>query len=243
VNIVAIVQARMSSTRLPAKILKKIKDKVILDYVIERLRFCENLNDIVIATTTSKKDDILQQYAASKGISCFRGSEEDVLSRYYYAAKKYGADKIVRVTSDCPLIDHKIVDAVIKTHIENKADYTANIIERTFPRGLDVEIFDFNVLEDAQKNAQEKYQREHVTPYILEHPEKFTLQNVEARGKLRRPEIRITLDTKEDFELIKSILLNFDNLNFTSEEIIDFLDKNPKLLEINRTIKQKEIKE
>lgn len=242
-NIVAIIQARMGSTRLPEKVLKKIKDKVVIDYVIERLRFCENLNDIIIATTTSKKDDILQQYAKSKDINCFRGSEEDVLNRYYCAAKKYESDKIVRITSDCPLIDPWIVDTVIEKHIEKKADYTANIIKRTFPRGLDVEIFDFNVLEDTQKNAHDKYQREHVTPYILEHPEKFILKNVEAKGKLRRPDIRITLDTKEDFELIEKILLNFDTLNFTSEEIIDFLDKHPKLLEINKTIVQKELKE
>ena len=243
VNIVAIVQARMGSTRLPGKVLKKIKDKVVIDYVIERLRFCENLNDIIIATTTSKKDDILQRYAVSKGINCFRGSEEDVLSRYYHAAKKYGADQVVRITSDCPLIDPNIVDEVVTRHIKKKADYTANTIKRTYPRGLDVEIFTLDILEESYHDADKQYQREHVTPYIKEHPEKFKLQNIEAKGKLKRPDIRITLDTKEDFELIEKILLNFDTLNFTSEEIIDFLDKHPKLLEINKTIKQKELKE
>lgn len=119
-NVIAIVQARMSSTRLPGKVLKKIKDKVVLDYVIDRLRFCKNLNDIVLAITTSEKDDILQHYSESKNINYFRGSEEDVLSRYYHAAKLYKAHQIVRITSDCPLIDPNIVDKVIIKHIKKK---------------------------------------------------------------------------------------------------------------------------
>lgn len=242
-NIVAVIQARMGSTRLPGKVLKKIKNKLVLDYVIERLQFCENLNNIVIATTTSEKDDILQQYATNKSISYFRGSKDDVLSRYYHASKKYGADQIVRITSDCPLIDPYIVDKIIKKHIEKKVDYTANTVERTFPRGLDVEIFTFDALEESYKNANQQYQREHVTPYIREHPEKFKLQNLEAKGKLLRPDIRITLDTQEDFELIKQIVSHFDDITFNAEDIIDFLDANPELLEINKNIEQKELRE
>ena len=242
-NAIAIVQARMGSTRLPGKVLKKIKDKTILDYVIERLKFCNEIEDIVLATTTDKKDDVLEKYALSKGISYFRGSEEDVLSRYYKAAKNYKADIIVRITSDCPLIDPEIVDEIIKKHIENKADYTANIIERTYPRGLDTEVFNFDVLEETYKNADERTQRAHVTPYIKEHPDKFKLQNIAAHKKIKRPDIRITVDTKEDFELIEKIILHFNNLDFKAEDIINFLDKNPELLEINKNIKQKKLKE
>jgi spore coat polysaccharide biosynthesis protein SpsF len=238
-NVIAIVQARTGSTRLPGKILKKINNKVVLDYVIERIQQCSKIDDIVLATTTSEKDDVLEKYAKNKVITLFRGSEEDVLSRYYKAAEKYKADQVVRITSDCPLIDPKIIDKIIDSHIANKADYTSNTLNRTYPRGLDVEAISFKTLEEAYKNSNKEYQREHVTPYIIEHPEKFKLQNIESVGKIRRPDIRITLDTPEDLKLIKKILLHFNNLDFTTEEIIEFLNRNPKLLDINKNIKQK----
>jgi len=237
-----IIQARMSSTRLPGKVLREIKCKAILDYVVDRIKFCRNVDDIILATTTNQKDDILEKYAINKEISYFRGSEEDVLSRYYEAAKKYHIDTIVRITSDCPLIDSEIVDEIIKKHIENKADYTANTIIRTYPRGLDTEVFNFNILEDAHKHANEKYYREHVTPYIQEHPARIEIQNIEACEKIKRPNIRITLDTKEDFELLEKIILHFDDLMFKTEDVIDFLDKNPDLMKINKNVKQKEVK-
>jgi spore coat polysaccharide biosynthesis protein SpsF len=242
-NIVAIVQARMSSTRLPGKVLKKIKGKFILDYVVDRLRMCKNLDKIVLATTTNKKDDKLQQYAIDKKIDYYRGSEEDVLSRYYYAAKEFRADIIVRITSDCPLTDPEVVDKTIKKHIEDKADYTANTIIRTFPRGLDVEVFNYEVLQYGFKNAKKEHQREHVTPYIRENPDKFKIVNIEQDDRLKRPDIRITIDTEEDFILISKIIDSFNNINFKTRDIIDFLDKNPDLLKINKNIKQKNIKE
>jgi len=241
-NVVAIIQARIGSTRLPGKVLKKIQDKVVLDYVIDRLKTCKNIDEIVLAITTNKNDDVLEKYAKNKKINFIRGSEEDVLSRYYEAAKKFNAEVIVRITSDCPLIDPKIVDEVIKKHIESDADYTANTIKRTYPRGFDVEVFNFDILERTYRNANAKYHREHVTPYIREHPEKFKLQNIEAPDKIKRPDIRITVDTEKDFELIKKIISHFDNIEFTAEDIVDFLNINPKLLEINKNIKQKEVK-
>ena len=140
------------------------------------------------------------------------------------------------------LIDPEIVDEMIKKHIENKTDYTSNIIKRTFPRGMDIEIFNFDTLEETYRNASKKYHREHVTPYIREHPEKFELQNIEAKEKINRPDIRITVDTKEDFELIKKILLHFEDVNFKVDDIIDFLDKNPELYEINKNVIQKGVK-
>ena len=242
-NVVAIIQARIGSTRLPGKVLKKIQNKVVLDYVIDRLKTCKKIDDIILAITTNKKDDVLERYAKDKKISYIRGSEEDVLSRYFQAAKKYNADIIVRVTSDCPLIDPKIVDEIITKHIENNADYTANIIERTYPRGLDTEVFNFDILEKTHKHAKEKHYREHVTPYVREHPEKFKLQSIEAQGKIKRPDIGITLDTKEDFELISKIISHFDNLDFYTENVIDFLEKNPELIKINQNVKQKKVKD
>jgi spore coat polysaccharide biosynthesis protein SpsF len=230
-DVIAIVQARMGSTRLPGKVLKKIKNRFVLDYVIQRLKFSDKINDVILATTTDKKDDVLETYAIEREVRYFRGNEEDVLSRYYNAAKKYGGEIIVRITSDCPLIDPEIVDNVINKHIDNKADYTSNVIKRTYPRGLDTEVFNFDVLSEAYKNANEKYQQEHVTSYMIEHPEKFKLQNIEAKG---------TVDTEEDFELIKKIILHFNNLNFKTEDIIGFLDRNPELIEINKNTIQKD---
>ena len=148
-KIVAIIQARTGSTRLPKKILRKIKERIILDYVIDRLKYSNYLDNIVLATTISKKDDILEKYAINKKIDYFRGDEENVLSRYYHAAKKYKSDVIVRITSDCPFIDFEIVDKVIIKHIETQSDYTSNVLKRTFPRGVDTEVFNFDVLEEA----------------------------------------------------------------------------------------------
>ena len=242
-KIVAIVQARMGSTRFPGKVLKKIKNKPLIDYVIGRLKLSRSIDQIIIATSIKSQDDLIVNYAKEKGIKFFRGSEEDVLSRYYNAAKENNADVIVRITSDCPLIDPDIIDDLIANHIKNKADYTANIIKRTYPRGFDVEVFSIKSLIKSFDEADKKYYREHVTPYIREHPEKFKLYNIEAGNKLRRPEIRITVDTIEDFNLIGKIYENFDNIDFRAEEIIDFLDKNPQLLKINKHVKQKGVLE
>jgi len=239
-KIIALIQARTGSTRLPKKILKKIKERIILDYVVDRLKYSKYLDNIVLATTISKKDDILEKYAINKKIDYFRGDEENVLSRYYYAAKKYKSDVIVRITSDCPLIDFEIVDKVIIKHIETQSDYTSNVLKRTFPRGVDTEVFNFDVLEESYKCSSDKFEQEHVVPYITSHPEKFKLQNLEAKGKLKRPDIRITLDTKEDFELIKKIILHFGNISFNTYDIIDFLNENQNLLLINKNVQQKE---
>lgn len=238
-NVVAIVQARMGSTRLPRKVLKKIKGKPILGYVIERLQQCASLDEIVVATTTNIVDTVIERYCLDEGISCFRGSEDDVLSRYYEAAKQYGADIVVRVTSDCPLIAPEIVDEVIARHKAGNAEYTANIITRSYPRGWDVEVMNFEILQQTHEDATKLYHREHVTLYIREHPEKFKLINVEAKGKLRRPDIRITLDTPEDFQLIAAILTHFRSNVISAEEIIDFLNDHPQLLEINKEVQQK----
>jgi spore coat polysaccharide biosynthesis protein SpsF len=238
-KIVCIIQARMGSTRLPGKVIKKIKGETILYYVVERVKQSKLINQIIVATTTKQEDDVIVEEAERVKVSSFRGSEEDVLSRYYHAAKKYNADIVVRVTSDCPLIDPAIVDQVISKHIETNADYTSNCTERTYPRGLDTEVFNFDVLKEAYKNATQRYEKEHVTPYILEHPDKFKLINIEAKGKLRRPDIRITLDTIEDFELINRIILFLPGINFTTEDIIDFINQSPKLIDINKHVKQK----
>jgi len=243
-KVVCIIQARMGSTRLPGKVMKKMKGKSVLFYVVERVKQSRLIDQIVIATTTNKHDDVIVEEAERLNVSWFRGSEQDVLSRYYYAAKKFDADVVVRVTSDCPLIDSDIIDKVVKKHINSNYDYTSNTIKRTFPRGLDVEVFNFDVLKDSFKNAEKNYEREHVTPYIYQNHYKFNAQNIEAKEKeLKRPEIRITVDTIEDFNLIKNIILNFNNHLFSSIDVLDFLDKKPELLDLNKDIKQKKLGE
>lgn len=245
-KIVCIIQARMGSTRLPGKVMKKIKGETVLYYVVERVKQSNLIDQIVIATTTNKRDDVIVKEAERLKVDCFRGSEEDVLSRYYGAAQKYDADIVVRITSDCPLIDPKITDKIIRYYLNNNGfDLVTNagpyIGNRSYPRGLDVEVFSFDVLKEVFENATAKHQREHVTPYVYENSEQFKIYYVKAEEILKRPDIRITLDTKQDFELISKIMDHFVTINFNSEELINFLDKHPELLRINKNVKQKSL--
>jgi len=239
----AIIQTRMTSTRLPGKVLENIAGKAMVWHVINRLSFSKKIDDIILAIPTTKESNVLEDFARDHNLKCFRGSEEDVLLRFYGAAKEFGCDVIVRVTSDCPLIDPEIVDLIIEKY--QKVDYASNTLERSFPRGLDAEVFSFSVLEKAHKEAKEYYQREHVTPYIYEHPEIFKLYSVKAEGKLKRPDLRLTVDTKEDLELVREIYKHLYNPQkiFLTKEVIDLFERNPELSEINNNIKQKSLKE
>ncbi len=247
-KIVCIIQARMGSSRLPGKVMKKIKGKSILYYVLERVKQSRFIDQIVIATTTSKQDDVIVEEAERLNVEWFRGSEQDVLSRYYYAAKKFDADVVVRITSDCPLIDPQIIDSVIMNYLDNP-EYSLvtnagpDLEKRTFPRGLDTEVFSFEALEKSFDNATEKYQREHVTPFIYEKNNLSNIYFIEAHGKLRRPDIRITVDTEKDFELISKIIRHFEKIHFNAKDIINLLDNHPELFNINKDVKQKSLKE
>ncbi|NLX01599.1 MAG: NTP transferase domain-containing protein, partial [Syntrophomonadaceae bacterium] len=165
---VIIDQARMTSTRLPGKVMKEVLGKPLLEYQIERLKRTNEADELVIATTTNNTDQPIVEICKRLGVAYYRGSEEDVLSRYYEAATKFGADVVVRVTSDCPLIDPTVVDKVIKHYKDNwdKYDYVSNTLTRTYPRGMDTEVFSYKVLQEVYYNAQEQPEREHVTPYI-----------------------------------------------------------------------------
>src|SRR6185437_2526684 len=200
-----ITQARMTSTRLPGKILMKAKGKSMLEYHLERLAW-SNL-PVYIATTTNQTDDVVVEFATKHGIMFSRGSEENVLSRYYECAKKNELDIIIRVTSDCPLIDGNLLGIGYNKYIEidDAHLYLSNSIERTFPRGLDYEIFSFDLLEDAYYNADEEPELEHVTPYIRNNRSgNVTLLNIANEKDYSN--FRITLDTPEDFELIRKLI-------------------------------------
>lgn len=226
----------MGSTRLPGKVLERVVGRPLLWHIVTRLRCSQRLDGLILATSTMPQDDVLERFAADLDLSCFRGSELDVLSRYYQAATQWGADVIVRVTGDCPLIDPKVVDSVINAHGRSGADYTSNALVRTYPRGLDTEVLTYEVLATAYRAAKEDYEREHVTPYIWRHHELFQLRSVEAEGKLRRPELRLTVDTEEDLSLIRSIyerLYPADPL-FDTEKVIDLLEQQPELTLLNK---------
>jgi len=240
----AIIQARMSSTRLPGKVLKELPYNsgiTVLEQVIRRLKKSKNLKKIVVATTTEKSDKVIINIAKKENIRCFRGSKEDVLSRYYFAAKENDLDVVVRITGDCPCVDPEIVDLIITKHIEAEADFTTNCFKRTYPHGLDVESFNFNILKEAHANAHNAYEKEHVTPHISGNPNVYNIIQVEAPRDLYAPKIRITLDTEEDYALLCVIFdhLYIKNEYFNAYDIVNLFKEKPWLCLINKKSLQK----
>lgn len=242
-RIEAFIQARMGSTRLPGKVLKEVMGKPLLDFLIERLLQSKEIDDIVVVTSQLSQDDPIFSFCVERGIFCFRGSEEDVLDRYYQAALLRKVDAIVRITADCPLIDPEIVDQIVEFFRKNyrDVDYVSNTLEQTFPRGLDVEVFSFQALQRAAQGAIQPEEREHVTLYLYRHPEVFRLKNIAYSPAL--PHYRWTVDTPEDFALVSVILENLYPLHpqFRLTDILRLLAKHPKWNEINAHIKQKKV--
>ncbi|MDR7856912.1 glycosyltransferase family protein [Tissierella sp.] len=242
-KIVAIIQARMGSTRLPGKVMKKVGDKTILEHVISRVGQSKLVDEIITATTTKVDDDAIVYETNRLGVKYYRGSEDDVLSRYYYAAKENKADIVVRITSDCPLIDPIIVDEIIELYKNNKYDLVTNagsdLTQRTYPRGLDTEVFSFKQLEIAYNEANKKHQREHVTPYIYENSNNIFYY----KNDIDYSKYRWTLDTEEDFELISMVYeeLYKGQHDFYLKDIIELFERKPELFSINAHIEQKKV--
>jgi len=236
----AIIQARNGSSRLPGKVLLKILDKTILEYVVERVRRAATLDGVIVATTTQKEDDQIESLIKSAGIRCYRGSAEDVLDRYYQAAKLFNIGHIVRITADCPLIDPKIIDKVVNEYFKSNADYCSNVLNVSFPDGQDVEAFSFKALEDSWQNAKMLSERGHVVPYIKKHPQEFKLVNFSNEADLS--DKRWTLDEKRDFEFIKVILeaLYPVNPEFKMKDVLGFLKNHPEVERINQGINRNE---
>ncbi|MDX9924606.1 MAG: glycosyltransferase family protein [Ignavibacteriaceae bacterium] len=241
-NKVVIVQARLGSTRLPSKVLKDLSGKPVLYHVLERIRNAKLVDNIVIATTDLDSDEPLVEYLRENKINYYRGSSEDVLSRYYETALQYKADIIIRITSDCPLIDPIVIDEIINIYLENNNyDYVSNTLMRSFPRGLDVELFTFDSLKKSFLKAEQKWEREHVTPYIYTNRDLFNVYNF--ANKTDQSFFRWTLDTPEDYQLIKEIYDSLYNEGkiFTTEEVISLFRNRPELIDINKHIEQKKL--
>jgi len=238
---VAIIQARMGSTRLPGKVLMDLEGRTILDRVVTRVRRAKSLADVVVATTDLPEDDAIVDECNRLGVRFYRGSSDDVLDRYYRAAAAAEAEGIVRITSDCPLIDPEIIDNLL-WYIANAppVDYHSNILDyRTFPRGLDVEYMSWSTLETAWKEAIDPAEREHVTLYIYRRPEQFRLSGMRNDDDLS--DHRWTVDTPEDLELVRKIYHALGRDDFNLDDVLGVLELHPEWSAINAHIEQKKV--
>jgi len=242
-KVACIIQARVGSSRLPGKIIKKILGKEMIVHEIERVLNSKRIDAVVIATTSGKADDPVEKLVLSYDnpkVVLYRGSEEDVLDRYYGAAKVCSCDVIVRVTGDCPLIDWELIDAAIEEFTGGKYDYVSNVLpKRTYPRGLDVEVFGFKTLEWMWKNCKKQYEREHVTAYIRENPGKYRIKNLLSGKNLS--DLRWTVDEGRDFMFVSAIYKELypNKKNFNTKDILGLLKKKPELSGINKEVEQK----
>ncbi len=234
INIVAIIQARIGSSRLPAKILKNLSGKPLIYHISNRLKASRLINNIVIATTNSPKDDLLNEWAIQNGISCFRGNEDDVLSRFYYAATEVKADIIVRITGDDPFKDCVIIDNVIEMLISYKLDFACNNFPPSFPEGLDVEVFTYSALKEAFEKSNDDFEKEHVTQYFYRNPHLFKTKNFTYPEDISF--LRLTVDTLSDFMLAEEIYnrLYVNNEFFGFNEILALWKLEPNLFKINQ---------
>lgn len=246
-KIVAIIQARMGSTRLPGKIMMDLAGRPLLMHVVNRVCASRGIDEVIVATTTKDLDDVVERFCQEHSVKCFRGDEQDVLNRFYQTAKDHVADIIIRVTADCPLLDPQLLSAMIEQFVRRTAervrvDYLSNTLKRTYPRGLDAEIFSFAALEKAWKEARQPEDREHVTSYIWKHPEHFYLQNYSQREDLSFH--RWTVDVKEDLAFIQLVYtaLYQPQAIFSTIEVLKFLNAHPELLKLNMHVQQKEVR-
>lgn len=228
---VALIQARMSSSRLPGKVLEDICGQPMLWRVVDRAKQTRQVDLVAVITSTHAADDSVERLCKENNIPYFRGSLDDVLDRYYQAAIHFQVDNVVRLTADCPLLDPKIIDKVVKTFHQGGFDYVSNSLECTYPDGLDTEIFRFAALERAWKEARLTSEREHVTPYIFKHPELFRLGLVKHEKDLSA--LRWTVDTPRDLEFVRTIYNFFKDVEFGMDDILKLLKAHPEITKIN----------
>lgn len=244
---VAIIQARMGSSRLPGKVMLPLDGKHLLEHVVERVSAASEVDEVVVATSTEKSDDIIPGYAAGAGASVIRGSESDVLSRMYEAAVSHDAEAVVRVTADCPLVPPGYLDVIVR-RLDEGYDYVTNGIEKTFPTGITAEAFTFESFEEVRDRSEEPHEREHVTPYYYENPSEFDLYNVTSDEVYEEPrlhdrtDLRLTLDEADDYELIRKV---YEGVSYTGlldlADAVEYIDERG-LDSINAHVQQKSVR-
>jgi spore coat polysaccharide biosynthesis protein SpsF len=239
-KIVATIEARMTSSRLPGKVIMKVRKKILIAYLVERLKKIKNLDDIILCTTKNKTDDELVKEAEKLNIKCFRGSENNVLGRVVNALKKFKADVVVQITADCPIIDYKIIKQAITIYNKNNYDCVSNSFVRSFPDGMDVSVVNSKSLIKTNILAKKKKHREHVTLFIKENPKIFKIKNLIASKKNYWPELGVTLDEKKDYLLIKKIINFFYHKKYFFEcsDIIELVRKK-NWIKINESVDRK----
>ena len=235
----AIIQARCGSTRLPNKIFADIDGKPLLWHVVNRLTYVKSIDEIIIATTTNPADDRIEEWCSEQNVKCYRGSENDVLNRYYEASVANPSDVVVRITADDPFKEPSVIDKVITTLIEDGYDLVTDNFPPSFPEGLDCEAFTFDVLRTMEMSTQDSFEREHVTQYVYHNPDKFRIGNVSSGTNLSH--YRWTIDSEEDYQMVKAVYGNRDKDAqgiLLMDEILSILKKNPEIAEINSTVKR-----
>jgi spore coat polysaccharide biosynthesis protein SpsF len=241
-SVVAIIQARMGSTRLPGKVLKDIGGRTMLARVFSRVKQSARLDNVIVATTNSLADDVILAECQRYGLPCYRGSEDDVLDRYFRAAHAYKAEVVVRITADCPLSEPEVIDRVVSLFLREQPDYASNTLERSYPIGLDVEVINIDALEQAWREAVEAYHRSHVTSYIYQNPDLFRLLSTKA--EFNNSIYRWTVDTSEDLDFVRIVYARLGNGDdITWHDVLDLLKKEPYLADLNRHILQKSLEE
>ena len=238
---VATIEARMTSSRLPGKVLLNAAGKPMLKHLINRLQAVPSLDQIVLATTVNATDDVLEEFARQAGIECYRGSEEDVMQRVVEAGAHSNADIIVEITGDCPIIDPQIVEQTIRMFHANKVDYVSNAYVRSYPIGMDTQVFLLETLKRSQSMTKDPLDHEHVTLHICKHPEEFSQVHLVAPPELFWPDLGLTLDEQSDYELLKKIIEYFGDENplFSCLDVIKLLLQKPEWVDINRDVYRK----
>ncbi len=245
-KVVATIEARMTSSRLSGKSMKPILGKPMLQLLIERVKNCKKIDVIMVATTQNATDDIIEELSKKMSVNCFRGSENDVLDRVLKAAKSVKGDIIVELWGDSPLIDPFLIDEIVKYYLENDYDCVGTILpnfKKTFPVGLSVLIFPTKILDEVDKITQKPEDRENVSNYIYEHPEKYKIASMQCPDELNFPNLRFTVDEESDFELVKTVFENLYpiNNNFRASDVIKFLNSNPQVRNLNKHVIQRRL--
>ena len=241
----AILQARMGSTRLPGKSMMDVAGTPLIKRVVERIKRSKKVDKIILATTTNEKDDVLEKFAVEEKIECFRGSEGNVLERVVFAARKYKVKNIVELHGDNPLLDPQIIDSAVSLFETSQCDYLSNTLEKTFPSGVRVQLFPTKKLEKIYYSVDDPVVNEHVSLYFYEHPELYNILNLKAPLEINRPDIRLTVDTEKDLQLITIIyrkLIEQDKLaDFTTEDVIQVVDRY-NIKQINSDVPTKSVR-